>query len=106
MSAIRKIIQRQLFQKDDERIQDIVNVSKLDGKKKKNQTLLCLAGKKATFSILKFKKINNCSVTIEHPIAVRLYFVKGEKDDTFKKKDRFNLREVREIDGINPKKVS
>uniref|UniRef100_A0A8R1DU60 Sec3-PIP2_bind domain-containing protein n=1 Tax=Caenorhabditis japonica TaxID=281687 RepID=A0A8R1DU60_CAEJA len=86
MSAIRKIIQRQLFQKDDERIQAIVNVSKLDGKKKKHQTLLCLA------------------VTIEHPIAVRLYFVKGEKDDTFKKKDRFNLREVREIDGINPKK--
>ncbi|CAP32761.2 Protein CBR-SEC-3 [Caenorhabditis briggsae] len=88
MSAIRKIIQRQLFQKDDERIQAIVNVNKLDGKKKKNQTLLCLA------------------VTIEHPIAVRLYFVKGEKDDTFKKKDRFNLREVREIDGINPKKPS
>ncbi|CAI5454116.1 unnamed protein product [Caenorhabditis angaria] len=86
MSALRKIVQRQLFQKDDERIQAIVNVAKLDGKKKKHQTLLCLA------------------VTIEHPIAVRLYFVKGEKDDTFKKKDRFNLREIREIDGINPKR--
>ncbi|CAB3399649.1 unnamed protein product [Caenorhabditis bovis] len=88
MSAIRKIIQRQLFQKDDERIQAIVNLVKLDGKKKKHQTFLCLA------------------VTIEHPISVRLYFVKGEKDDTFKKKERFNLREVREIDGISPKKPS
>ncbi|CAD6187358.1 unnamed protein product [Caenorhabditis auriculariae] len=86
MSAIRKIMQRQLFQIDDERIQSIINVIKLDGKKKKHQTFLCLA------------------VTIEHPIAVRLYFVKGERDDTFKKKERFNLREVREIDGINPKK--
>ncbi|EGT58193.1 hypothetical protein CAEBREN_26048 [Caenorhabditis brenneri] len=68
MLAIRKIIQRQFFQKEDERIQAIVNVSKLDGKKKKNQTLLCLA------------------VTNEHPIAVRLYFVKGEKDYMFKKR--------------------
>ncbi|EGT58201.1 hypothetical protein CAEBREN_17274 [Caenorhabditis brenneri] len=64
MPAIRKIIQRQLFQKEDA----IVNVSKLDGKKKKNQTLLCLA------------------VTSKHPIAVRLYFVKGEKDYMFKKR--------------------
>lgn len=44
-------------------------------------------------------------VTIEHPISVRLYFVKGEKDDAFKKRTRFYLRDVKEVDGINPKKV-
>uniref|UniRef100_A0A1I7WXN3 Sec3-PIP2_bind domain-containing protein n=1 Tax=Heterorhabditis bacteriophora TaxID=37862 RepID=A0A1I7WXN3_HETBA len=42
---------------------------------------------------------------MEHPISVRLYFVKGDKDDTYKKKERFHLREVKEVDGINPKKA-
>ncbi|VDP18731.1 unnamed protein product [Heligmosomoides polygyrus] len=88
MSAIRKGVQRQLFQSDDERLHAIVHVVRVDGRKKKRPTFFCLA------------------VTVEHPISVRLYFVKGEKDDTFKKRSRFFLRDVKEVDGINPKKVS
>ncbi|VDM74948.1 unnamed protein product [Strongylus vulgaris] len=87
MSAIRKGVQRQLFQTDDERLHAIVHVVRVDGRKKKRPTFFCLA------------------VTIEHPISVRLYFVKGEKDDAFKKRTRFYLRDVREVDGINPKKA-
>ncbi|KAK6061299.1 exocyst complex component 1 family protein [Cooperia oncophora] len=87
MSAIRKGVQRQLFQTDDERLHAIVHVVRVDGRKKKRPTFFCLA------------------VTIEHPISVRLYFVKGEKDDTFKKRTRFYLRDVKEVDGINPKKA-
>ncbi|VDO57788.1 unnamed protein product [Haemonchus placei] len=87
MSAIRKGVQRQLFQTDDERLHAIVHVVRVDGRKKKRPTFFCLA------------------VTIEHPISVRLYFVKGEKDDTFKKRSRFYLRDVKEVDGINPKKA-
>ncbi|KAJ1353738.1 GTP-Rho binding exocyst subunit [Parelaphostrongylus tenuis] len=87
MSAIRKGVQRQLFQTDDERLLAILHVVRVDGRKKKRPTFFCLA------------------VTIEHPISVRLYFVKGEKDDTFKKKARFYLRDVKEVDGINPKKA-
>ncbi|VDM58599.1 unnamed protein product [Angiostrongylus costaricensis] len=87
MSAIRKGVQRQLFQTDDERLLAILHVIRVDGRKKKRPTFFCLA------------------VTIEHPISVRLYFVKGEKDDSFKKKTRFYLRDVKEVDGINPKKA-
>ncbi|RCN30905.1 exocyst complex component 1 family protein [Ancylostoma caninum] len=87
MSAIRKGVQRQLFQTDDERLHAIVHVVRVDGRKKKRPTFFCLA------------------VTIEHPISVRLYFVKGEKDDAFKKRNRFYLRDVKEVDGINPKKA-
>lgn len=87
MSAIRKGVQRQLFQSDDERLHAIVHVVRVDGRKKKRPTFFCLA------------------VTVEHPISVRLYFVKGEKDDTFKKRSRFFLRDVKEVDGINPKKA-
>ncbi|KJH44984.1 exocyst complex component 1 family protein [Dictyocaulus viviparus] len=80
MSAIRKGVQRQLFQTDDERLLAILHVVRVDGH-------------------------DNVPVTIEHPISVRLYFVKSEKDDTFKKKARFYLRDVREVDGVNPKKA-
>ncbi|ETN84038.1 hypothetical protein NECAME_07065 [Necator americanus] len=87
MSAIRKGVQRQLFQTDDERLHAIIHVVRVDGRKKKRPTFFCLA------------------VTIEHPISVRLYFVKGEKDDAFKKRTRFYLRDVKEVDGINPKRA-
>ncbi|CAI4225600.1 unnamed protein product [Auanema sp. JU1783] len=87
MSAIRKELQRQVFQGEDERLHTMVQILKTDGKKKKRPTFLCIA------------------VTIEHPISVRLYFVRAEKDDSFKKKDRYNLRELRAIDGVNPKKA-
>ncbi|VDD94922.1 unnamed protein product [Enterobius vermicularis] len=43
---------------------------------------------------------------IIRPISVRLYFVKKEKDDCFKKKECFSLRDVKVIDGINPRKLT
>lgn len=44
-------------------------------------------------------------MTTDQPIAVRLYFVKNEKDDYYKKKRQYTLRDVKTVDGINPRKV-
>lgn len=41
----------------------------------------------------------------EHPISVRLYVVKCEKDETYRQKEVFQLRDIRHVDGINPRKV-
>ncbi|PAV56592.1 hypothetical protein WR25_23393 [Diploscapter pachys] len=84
LTAIRKDVQQKLFVPDDERLHSILNLVKVDGKKKKHTTFL---------------------LTTEHPISVRIYFVKTDKDDSYKKKERFHLRDVREVDGINPKKA-
>uniref|UniRef100_A0A0K0D2W7 Transposase n=1 Tax=Angiostrongylus cantonensis TaxID=6313 RepID=A0A0K0D2W7_ANGCA len=45
MSAIRKGVQRELFQTDDERLLAILHVIRVDGRKKKRPTFFCLAGK-------------------------------------------------------------
>lgn len=44
-------------------------------------------------------------MTTDQPIAVRLYFVKNEKDDCYRKKRQFTLRDVKTVDGIKPRKV-
>lgn len=45
-------------------------------------------------------------MTTDQPIAVRLYFVRNEKEDYYKKKRQFTLRDVKTVDGINPRKVN
>lgn len=87
MRAIVSDLQRAVFQADDERLVAVANIVRADNKKKKKSTFLCLA------------------VTIDQPISVRLYFVKNERDDIFKKKEHFSLRDVKTVDGINPRKL-
>ncbi|VDK45989.1 unnamed protein product [Anisakis simplex] len=87
MRAIVSDLQRAVFQADDERLVAVANIVRADNKKKKKATFLCL------------------TVTVDQPIQVRLYFVKNEKEDIFKKKDHFSLRDVRTVDGINPRKM-
>uniref|UniRef100_A0A914X136 Exocyst complex component Sec3 PIP2-binding N-terminal domain-containing protein n=1 Tax=Plectus sambesii TaxID=2011161 RepID=A0A914X136_9BILA len=86
MAAIRASLQRELFQPDDERLMAVINVVKSGKKKKKDSTFLCLA------------------VTTNQPITVRLYQVKSDKGDVFKKKSTWLLRQVRQVNGINPRK--
>uniref|UniRef100_A0A0N5AIT6 Sec3-PIP2_bind domain-containing protein n=1 Tax=Syphacia muris TaxID=451379 RepID=A0A0N5AIT6_9BILA len=87
MRAIVSNLQRNVFQSDDERLVAVANITRMDNKKKKSATFFCL------------------TVTIDQPISVRLYFVKNEKDDVFKKKECFSLRDVKVVDGINPRKL-
>ncbi|KAF8353645.1 sec-3, partial [Pristionchus pacificus] len=86
MNAIRSSLQRQLFQDDEERLSAIVSLVKIDGKKKKRPSYLCL------------------TLSAEHPICVRIYLVKEDKEDSYRKKEKFQLREVRAVDGLNPRK--
>ncbi|VDN56325.1 unnamed protein product [Dracunculus medinensis] len=86
MRAIVSDLQRAVFQADDERVVAVANIIRIGTKKKKKPTFICLA------------------VTTDQPISVRLYFVKNEKEDLFKKKEQFNLRNVKIVDGINPRK--
>lgn len=44
-------------------------------------------------------------MSAEHPICVRIYLVKEDKEDSYRKKEKFQLREVRAVDGLNPRKV-
>uniref|UniRef100_A0A914ZGK6 Exocyst complex component Sec3 PIP2-binding N-terminal domain-containing protein n=1 Tax=Parascaris univalens TaxID=6257 RepID=A0A914ZGK6_PARUN len=87
MRAIVSDLQHAVFQVDDERLVAVANILRVDNKKKKKPTFLCLV------------------VTVDQPISVRLYFVKNEKDDIFKKKEHFSLRDVKTVDGINPRKM-
>ncbi|KAH7724485.1 putative exocyst complex component Sec3 [Aphelenchoides avenae] len=84
MAALRSNLQKSLF--DDERLIAVCHVLKVDNKKKKKDTYLCL------------------TVTLEQPISVRLYVVKGQHDELMRKKERYTLRDVRIVDGINPRK--
>lgn len=88
MRAIISDLQRAVFQNDDERLVAVANIIRADNKKKRKPTFLCLA------------------VTTDQPIAVRLYFVKNEKDDYYKKRRQFTLRDVKTVDGIKPRKLT
>uniref|UniRef100_A0A915CXN2 Exocyst complex component Sec3 PIP2-binding N-terminal domain-containing protein n=1 Tax=Ditylenchus dipsaci TaxID=166011 RepID=A0A915CXN2_9BILA len=88
-TAIRSTLQKAIFQPDDERLVAVAH-TKQDSekdKKKKKEVFVCLV------------------VSIEQPVSVRIYFVKrSEKDDLLRKKEQFALRDVRVVDGINPRK--
>ncbi|MFH4984592.1 hypothetical protein AB6A40_011301, partial [Gnathostoma spinigerum] len=87
MRAIVADLQRAVFQADDERLIAVAHIVRVDNKKKRKPTFLCLV------------------VTTDQPISVRLYFVKNEKDDNFKKRECYSLRDVKVVDGINPRKA-
>uniref|UniRef100_A0AC34QVY9 Exocyst complex component Sec3 PIP2-binding N-terminal domain-containing protein n=1 Tax=Panagrolaimus sp. JU765 TaxID=591449 RepID=A0AC34QVY9_9BILA len=86
MSALRLTLQKTLFQPDEERLIDVVQIAPQDGKRHKKEAFLCLA------------------MTVEQPFSVRLYIVKTDRDK-LKKRMKFALRDVRVVDGINPRKA-
>uniref|UniRef100_A0AAF5PH64 Sec3-PIP2_bind domain-containing protein n=2 Tax=Wuchereria bancrofti TaxID=6293 RepID=A0AAF5PH64_WUCBA len=88
MRAIISDLQRAVFQVADERLVAVANIVRVDNKKCRKPTFLCLA------------------VTTDQPIAVRLYFVRNEKEGCYKKKRQFTLRDVKTVDGINPRKLT
>uniref|UniRef100_A0A8R1XYQ7 Sec3-PIP2_bind domain-containing protein n=1 Tax=Onchocerca volvulus TaxID=6282 RepID=A0A8R1XYQ7_ONCVO len=88
MRAIVSDLQRAVFQVADERLVAVANIVRIDNKKRRKPTFLCL------------------TVTTDQPIAVRLYFVRNEKEDYYKKKRQFTLRDVKTVDGISPRKLT
>ncbi|VDN90912.1 unnamed protein product [Brugia pahangi] len=88
MRAIVSDLQRAVFQVADERLVAVANIVRIDSKKCRKPTFLCLA------------------VTTDQPIVVRLYFVRNEKEGCYKKKRQFALRDVKTVDGINPRKLT
>ncbi|VDO36843.1 unnamed protein product [Onchocerca flexuosa] len=88
MRAIVSDLQRAVFQAADERLVAVANIIRIDNKKRRKRTFLCL------------------TVTTDQPIAVRLYFVRNEKEDYYKKKRQFTLRDVKTVDGISPRKLT
>ncbi|CAJ0917441.1 unnamed protein product, partial [Mesorhabditis belari] len=88
MNAIRSSLHRQLFQPENERIATIGCLTKIDGKRRKHPTYLAIA------------------LSAQHPISVRIYIIKAEKEDNYKKKETWHLKDIRMVDGINPRKAS
>ncbi|KAI6221221.1 Exocyst complex component 1 [Aphelenchoides besseyi] len=89
MVAARSRLQQTAFNSDEERLLIFANVSTSNEnhRKKKKETYLCV------------------SATIQQPVVIRVYFV-CVKDDLFYKKESYNLRDVRMIDGIHPRRPS
>lgn len=46
MTAIRSTLQKSVFQPDDERLVAFAHIIKVDAKKKKKETFLCLSSKR------------------------------------------------------------
>lgn len=44
-------------------------------------------------------------VTTSQPVSVRIYLVKLDKDNILIKKEQYALRDLRFVDGMNPRKV-
>ncbi|KAI1710586.1 exocyst complex component sec3 domain-containing protein [Ditylenchus destructor] len=93
-AEIRSNLQKLVFQPEAERLVAVANLKQDHGsmtpaKKKKKEVFVCLV------------------VTIEQPVMVKLYFVKrSEKDDQLRKKEQYALRDIRVVDGINPRKAT
>jgi hypothetical protein len=87
MSALRSTLHKVLFQPSEERLIDVVQILPQGGKKSKKESYMCVA------------------VTTEQPYSVRLYVVKADRNDIWRKKEKFTLRDIRTVDGINPRKT-
>ncbi|KAI6181480.1 Sec3-PIP2-bind domain-containing protein [Aphelenchoides besseyi] len=89
MAAVRSRLQQTVFNSGEERLLIFANVSTSseNNRKKKKETYLCV------------------SATIQQPVVIRIYFVRV-KDDSFYKKESYNLRDVRMVDGIHPRRPS
>uniref|UniRef100_A0A915LTA1 Exocyst complex component Sec3 PIP2-binding N-terminal domain-containing protein n=1 Tax=Meloidogyne javanica TaxID=6303 RepID=A0A915LTA1_MELJA len=43
-------------------------------------------------------------ITTTQPVSARIWMVKSEKENSFSKKEHYALRDIRSVDGINPRK--
>lgn len=84
MAAIRHTLLREVFQPSEERLVGVVHVTKAS--KKKKISILCAA------------------VSQEKPINVYLYQVKKSDKDVYKKRNAWNLRELKSVDGRHDNK--
>uniref|UniRef100_A0A915P335 Exocyst complex component Sec3 PIP2-binding N-terminal domain-containing protein n=1 Tax=Meloidogyne floridensis TaxID=298350 RepID=A0A915P335_9BILA len=84
MASLRSNLQKALFQEDGERLLAVANVKKT--LKKGRELYLCLV------------------VTTTQPVSARIWMVKSEKENSFSKKEHYALRDIRSVDGINPRK--
>lgn len=100
MANLRANLQRSLFQSDEERLLCFVNVTKLTEKKKSKETYLCATGK---YNNLMWESYFTAS--IQKPVVLKLFIIRA-KDGGFYKKETINVRDVKIVDGINPRKVS
>uniref|UniRef100_A0A7E4V4J2 Sec3-PIP2_bind domain-containing protein n=1 Tax=Panagrellus redivivus TaxID=6233 RepID=A0A7E4V4J2_PANRE len=87
MSAFRSTLQKVVFQPDEERLIDVVQILPQPGKKQKKELFMCVA------------------MTMEQPFSVRLYVVKADRSEQLRKREKYALRDVRVVDGINPRKA-
>ncbi|XP_013397565.1 exocyst complex component 1 isoform X1 [Lingula anatina] len=84
MTTIKHILQREVFLPTDERLLGVVSVTKA-GKKKKTSFL-------------------SIAVTTEKPVQVKIYQLKkSEKGETYKRKQTWELRELKTVDGKDAK---
>ncbi|XP_012556350.1 exocyst complex component 1 isoform X1 [Hydra vulgaris] len=81
MAAIKHNLQQDLFRPSDEALYSVVNVAKAGAGKKKKTIFLCAA------------------VTKEKPFQVRIYQVEKSEKEVFKKKNCWNLSDLRIVDG-------
>ncbi|XP_064636465.1 exocyst complex component 1-like isoform X2 [Lineus longissimus] len=80
MTNVKHTLQKEIFLPTDERLLNVVNVTK-PGKKKK-ASLLCIA------------------VTTERPVVTSIYQVKkSDRGDTYKKKLSWFLKDLKQVDG-------
>uniref|UniRef100_A0A1I7YSD8 Sec3-PIP2_bind domain-containing protein n=1 Tax=Steinernema glaseri TaxID=37863 RepID=A0A1I7YSD8_9BILA len=85
MNAIKSQLHKTVFVPDNEKLHAVVRIIAID--KKKKERFLCIVA------------------TMDQPVTVRLYFIKSEKDNKLRKKESYYLRDIRTIDGINPRKT-
>ncbi|KAL7079889.1 hypothetical protein ACQ4LE_000869 [Meloidogyne hapla] len=84
MASLRSNLQKAVFQEDGERLLAVANIKK--DLKKRRELYLCLV------------------VTTTQPVSARIWIVKSEKENSFTKKEHYALRDIRSVDGINPRK--
>ncbi|KAF7634516.1 Sec3-PIP2_bind domain-containing protein [Meloidogyne graminicola] len=84
MASLRANLQKAIFQEDGERLLAVANIKK--DLKKRKELYMCLV------------------VTTTQPVSARIWLVKSEKENSFIKKEHYALRDIRSVDGINPRK--
>ena len=99
MAVPRHRLQRELFAPVDERLLTAINVADTR-KKKRRDYLLCLCG---VLLVELLRVIHIFAVTTARPVAVKLHLVKPTETG-FMRKREWRLRDMKTIDGINPRK--
>ncbi len=84
MTALRLRLQKELFDVTEEQLVSLAHVTRQDKeKKKKRDWVLCLAR------------------TNDVPVYVKIYLLKKTDKDSFKKKQEWQLRDLKILDGVS-----